>query len=99
MGIACVSGFITGPLLGLALSFVDVSIGPIVISTYTCPGYIIFIATIANLINTSIRFKEVLPKDRPNRNPPSEREIEKPNTIGLICVYIFCLFVFNSFAV
>lgn len=99
MGIACVSGFIIGPLLGLALSFVDISLGPIVINTYTCPGYIIFIGTLSILFQTAIRFKEVKPEDRPHRNPTADREIEKPNTMGLICVYIFCLFCFNSLAV
>lgn len=89
MGLSCVSGFILGPILGFLLSYVDVSLGPIRIDTYTCPGYIITLGTIFMITQTNLLFKELPQSERPNRNPPGERDIAKPNICGLFCIYLF----------
>jgi hypothetical protein len=57
---AAVSGFIFGPIIGLALSLIDIHFwGVVNIDAYTSPGYIQTIATLIMLIQTAIRFEEV----------------------------------------
>ena len=99
MGVICVSGFILGPMLGLLLSYVDVSIGPILINSFTCCGYIITFGTIFMFMQTTFKFKEIPHEKRPYRNAPLGEKIDKPNQCGLLLIYIFCLFGFNSMAV
>jgi DHA1 family tetracycline resistance protein-like MFS transporter len=45
IGMAAVSGFIFGPVIGLALSFINIKIGSVAVDSFTAPGYIQLLAT------------------------------------------------------
>jgi hypothetical protein len=100
ISISSVVGFIAGPLLGLALALVDIRVfDAIVIDSYTSPGYIQALMNLLVLLSITFRFKEIPHETRPYRNPPPEREIEKPDKLGVMTSYILWLFVYNAFSV
>lgn len=51
------------------------------------------------LVNTAWKFNEVPHDKRPFRNPPKDHDVEMPNFWGVFAIYLFDLFIYNSFAV
>lgn len=99
LGMAAVSGFLSGPILGLLLSLIDFQIGILHIHSNTAPGYVQAIATMIVISVTCCYFEEIHHSSRLNITSHDSKKIRQPDLIGVsICLFI-CFIIFNGFAV
>lgn len=89
IGIAALSGFITGPVLGYLLTYISVQIGAFRIDQYTSPGYFICLSNIVMIIVFVKCFSEVARASRHSFITAQTTLPKPPKLIGVgICVFI-----------
>lgn len=100
IGISAVLGFVTGPVFGTALAFVDVQLGVVKIDKYTSCGYLQFILTLIMMFLTLFVFREIPHSERHGQVTTSSKPtVDPPNIWGITVCMIVCFIVFNGFAV
>jgi MFS family permease len=99
LGMAAVSGFLSGPILGLLLSLIDFHIGILHIHSDTAPGYVQALATTIVISVTCCYFEEIHHSIRPNINNHASNKDRLPDSIGVSICLFTCFIIFHGFSV